>query len=337
MPKVKYAPNLLVPSQIPVRERTILVAEDDPVMRRILQKRLGDWGYEVILAENGEKAWDVLEHAEDPPAIVILDWLMPGMDGIEICRRIRAKQLKSYQYILLISGKDEKQEVVEGLDAGADDYLTKPFDLGEMRARLRAGMRVLALQRDLLEAHEALRYQATHDSLTGLRSRGAILDLLTCELDRGRRSDGSTGVLMIDVDRFKGMNDVYGHLVGDAVLREIAKRITAAVRSYDFVGRYGGEEFIAVLSNCSWSDLSSIAERAREVVARDPIVVQSESIAATVSVGGYVARNGTSDAELLSEADKALYEAKRAGRNRVVIGKEGNESRYAVAGKVSSF
>src|SRR6266567_8844525 len=241
---------------------TILVAEDDPIFRRLLQNRLQSWGYRVITVENGAEAWELLQQPHTPD-LLILDWIMPGVDGIELCRRIREKQRDRYQYILLVSGKDEKQEVVAGLEAGADDYLTKPFDTGELRARLRAGTRILTLQLKLIQAREALRFRATHDDLTGLWSRGATLHLLNGELQRGLRSGTSTGILMIDLDHFKRVNDTYGHVVGDSVLKEAGHRIIQALRPYDFAGRYGGEEFLAVLSNCTQDDLEKIAERAR--------------------------------------------------------------------------
>ncbi len=306
--------------EIDAKDRhTVLVADDDPICRRLFEKRLTDWGYRVIAVEDGAKAWDVLQQKDSAPSLVIIDWLMPGISGIELCRRIRESQRSSYQYLLLVSGKDEKQDVVEGLDAGADDYLTKPFDVGELRARIRSGMRILSLQQQLLHAQDELRYQATHDALTGLWSRGAVLDLLGCELRRSRRSEAATGVLMFDLDHFKKINDTYGHLVGDVVLKETAVRIAQAVRSYDFVGRYGGEEFIAVLSNCSAEDAAHVAERARQAVANMPIQTNSVTVNVTVSIGGAVARNGAPEYEMLSTADAALYEAKHAGRNRVVI------------------
>jgi two-component system, cell cycle response regulator len=298
---------------------TILVAEDDPVFRRLLQSRLQSWGYRVIAAEDGTRAW---EHLQQPnaPDLLILDWLMPGVDGIELCRRIRATQRDRYQYILLVSGKDEKRDIVAGLEAGADDYLTKPFDIGELRARLRAGKRILTLQHELIQASEALRYQATHDDLTGLWSRGATLHLLRCELQRGLRSRTSTGVLMIDIDHFKSINDTYGHLNGDAVLKEAGNRLHQVMRTYDFVGRYGGEEFLVVLSKCALDDLQKIAERVRCVFASSPIATDAGNVNITVSIGGIVAPNQIPELELLSAADSALYEAKRAGRNRVVVG-----------------
>jgi diguanylate cyclase (GGDEF)-like protein len=302
----------------PHAAETILVAEDDPIFSKLLQNRLRSWGYQVIAVADGTEAWDFLQKP-DPPHLLILDWIMPGLDGVELCRRIRERQQEPYQYILLASGKDDKQDVVEGLDAGADDYLTKPFDVSELRARLRAGTRILSLQHDLIQAREALRFQATHDALTTLWSRGATLQLLEGELQRGRRSQTPTGLLMIDIDHFKKVNDTYGHLQGDAVLKETARRISQAVRSYDFVGRYGGEEFLAVLSNCSLEDLRLIAGRMCCAVSASPIQTSDAHVAVTVSIGGILTSNGSSALELLSAADAALYEAKRTGRNRAAV------------------
>ena len=298
---------------------TILVAEDDPIFRKLLQSRLQKWGYRVTAVKDGGEAWELLRKPETPD-LLILDWMMPGIDGIELCRRIREKQRDRYQYILLLTGKDDKEDIVKGLNAGADDYLTKPFDIGELGARLRAGKRILSLQQELIQAREDLRFQATHDSLTGLWSRGASFDLLASELQRGIRAHAATGILMIDLDHFKNVNDTYGHLTGDAVLREASRRIGQAVRSYDFVGRYGGEEFLAILSKCTTDDLRSVAERVRCAVAESPISTSAGSIDMTVSIGGVVSAQGVPDLELLSAADSALYDAKRSGRNRVVVG-----------------
>lgn len=302
----------------PTACRQVLIAEDDPLFRRVLQSRLQAWGYQVLVVENGTQAWELLQGSVCPD-LLILDWMMPGIDGVELCHRIRARQSDRYQYILLISGKDEKRDVVRALDAGADDYLTKPFDIGELHARIRAGNRVLRLQHDLMQALEALRYQATHDDLTGVWARGTTLHLLGRELERGARAGVPTGVLLIDLDFFKTVNDSYGHLCGDAVLKQAAARISRAVRSYDLVGRYGGEEFLAVLSNCSRGELEAVAERARNSVAESPISAEAALIHATVSIGGAVTLQGTNHLALLAAADAALYEAKRNGRNRVVI------------------
>lgn len=301
-------------------QSTILVADDDPLFRRLLERYLQTWGYSVITAADGAHAWQLLQKKENSPDLLILDWLMPGVDGLELCRRLRDQSRDTYQYILLVSGRDDKQDVIRGLDAGADDYLTKPLDTAELRARLRTGNRILALQRDLMQAHEELRFQVTHDTLTGLWSRRAALDLLARELQRGSRSESSTGVLMIDIDHFKQVNDSYGHLAGDAVLKEVAARIARSVRSYDFVGRYGGEEFLAVLSKCSSQELRAVAGRACSAVAESGVIALSLEVSVTVSIGGAVSLAGTPQFDLLSAADSALYEAKHAGRNRVVIG-----------------
>lgn len=285
----------------------------------------------MITAEDGTQAWELLQRPNTAD-LLILDWIMPGVDGIELCRRIRAIQQDRYRYILLVSGKDDKQDVVSGLEAGADDYLTKPFDIRELRARVRAGTRILTLQHELIQAREALRFQATHDDLTGLWSRGTTLHLLKGELERGLRSHTPTGILMIDVDHFKRVNDTHGHLNGDMVLIEAARRIDRSVRIYDFVGRYGGEEFLVVLSNCTMEDLQKIAERARRAFVDAPITMNAGEVSVTVSVGGVMALSEVRELELLSVADSALYEAKRTGRDRVVIGTcEGNQIRHSNA------
>jgi two-component system cell cycle response regulator len=298
---------------------TVLIAEDDPICRRVLQSRLGSWGFQVISAEDGLEAWDILRQ-DNAPDLLILDWMMPGIDGLELCRRIRKRQHVIYPYILLVTGKDGIQDVVRGLEAGADDYLSKQLDPTELRARLQVGKRILTLQHELIQAREDLRFQANHDALTGILSRAAILSLLDHELERGARSGTPTGILMMDLDRFKTLNDTYGHLIGDAVLKGVVHRMSQAVRSYDFLGRYGGEEFLAVLSNCYPDDLRTIAERVRSAVSDIPIDTETANLAVTVSVGGVVTSHATSGLESLAAADAVLYEAKRSGGNMVEIG-----------------
>ena len=306
--------NCEVPAHVAAR---VLVAEDDPLFRRILNAWLRNWGYEVITADDGSQAWEALQR-EDAPELLILDWIMPGIDGLELCRRMRSQKQLPYHYILLVTSRDAKQDVISGLEAGADDYLTKPFDAGELRARLRVGNRILRLQNDLIEAREDLRFQATHDGLTGIWNRGTALDLLRRELQRGTRVGTNTGVVMLDIDHFKIINDTHGHLNGDCVLREVATRIANVVRSYDFVGRYGGEEFLIVLSDCAKADLQQSAERIRVAISRTPIPCGQTEIPVTVSIGAVSAAPGdTQDQHVLSLADNALYSAKRNGRNRV--------------------
>lgn len=297
----------------------VLIADDDHMFRRILQSWLESWGYRVIVAEDGAKAWSILQQ-EHPPELLILDWVMPEIDGTELCRRIRERRSSPYQYILLVTGKDDKQDVVRGLEAGADDYLTKPFDRNELRARLRVGRRILNLQQELINARDELRFQATHDVLTGIWNRGAVLDLLHRELDRAARAKTSTSVLMLDLDHFKKVNDTYGHLTGDVVLREVANLIAHSVRPYDLLGRYGGEEFLVVLPACNKTEIEQCGDRIRLAIASTPIRTGSTEIAITASIGATVIDDGSeAQKEILLTADRALYQAKNGGRNRVIV------------------
>jgi two-component system, cell cycle response regulator len=296
----------------------VLVAEDDAMFRRILQSWLENWGYRVTLAEDGAQAWKILQQ-DLPPQVLIFDWMMPAMNGLELCRKVRDRNQTPYQYVLLATARDAKQDLVRGLEAGADDYLTKPFEKNELKARLRACNRILTLQDDQIRAHEQLRYQATHDSLTGVWNRAEILETLRRELDRAARSNTATGLLMVDVDHFKRINDTYGHLTGDAVLKEVTQRITKAVRGYDSVGRYGGEEFVVVLPGYSRDQIDHGAERVRAAVDNGPIIVGEEKVPVTISIGAAVTLGSISDKEVLAAADTALYRAKEIGRNRTVL------------------
>ena len=300
----------------------VMIAEDDAMSRTILRNWLENWGYEVTVAEDGATAWKILQQ-EHPPELLILDWVMPEIDGMELCRRIRERQQGPYQYILLVTTRNEKQDIVKGLDAGADDYLTKPLDRSELQARLRVGKRILTLQRGLIETREELRFQATHDALTGILNRGTILDLLHRELERAIRSKSATGLLMLDLDHFKLVNDTYGHLAGDVVLKEVARRMSQVVRAYDLVARYGGEEFLIVLPGCDKDQLQECAERIRLSIASAPVIPALE-LSITASIGAVVARlDMAAEMEILAAADVALYEAKASGRNRAVLSNAG--------------
>jgi diguanylate cyclase (GGDEF)-like protein len=300
--------------------RAILIAEDDAVFRRILEAWLGKWGYAVTATSDGQQAWEVLQR-EDAPKLAILDWMMPGMYGTELCRKVRATGGTPYRYLLLLTAKTEKQDLIAGLEAGADDYLSKPFDSNELRARLRVGQRILDLQDQLIAAQDALRFQATHDSLTGLLNHGAILDALHRELERGKRMQSTLGLIMVDIDHFKTVNDTLGHLAGDEVLHAAAQRLVSAVRAYDSVGRCGGEEFIVLAPGCLPPELVTQAERMRTLIACDPFVTSAGQIRITASfgvVGASVAAEDKMERDaLLRAADVALYQAKSTGRNRV--------------------
>jgi two-component system, cell cycle response regulator len=297
----------------------VLVAEDDPIFRRVLDGWLHTWGYEVTSVEDGLKAWNVLL-AKDAPKLLILDWMMPGMDGPELCQKIRDRKRVPYSYILLLTSKDEKQDLINGLNAGADDYITKPFDLNELKARLRVGARILFLQDELIRAKDDVQFEATHDYLTGLWNRGAILDFLRREMDRSGRTGETVGLLMLDLDHFKKINDSHGHMVGDAVLKEVAQRLACSVRSYDWVGRYGGEEFLVVVSNCPVDAVAKYAERVRLILADKPVSTEAGEIQVSASIGAACMKQSQCNQDcLLRAADGALYRAKELGRNRVEL------------------
>ncbi len=295
----------------------VLAAEDNPVFQSMLKSMLTRWGYQAVIARNGTEAWKVLDSG-DAPRLAVLDWMMPGMDGVEICRRIRSANREPYIYILLLTARTESEDLIEGMDAGADDYLTKPFNSHELRVRLHAGHRILNLQEELLQAREALREQATHDGLTGLWNRTSILGKLDEELSRASRGGNPVSVLMVDLDRFKSINDSRGHLAGDAVLREAARRLTSSARRYDAVGRYGGEEFLVVLPGCDADDAAVQAERVREAIGGTPFLLPCQPVAVTASLGVACSSRCLPET-LVREADDALYMAKAAGRNLVVV------------------
>jgi diguanylate cyclase (GGDEF)-like protein len=296
----------------------ILIADDDVVSRRFLAKTLEKWNYEVVAACDGNEAWDLLER-DDAPQLVVLDWMMPGKTGPIVCAEVRARAREPYTYILLLTARSDKQDLVEGMESGADDYIAKPFDTQELKVRLRAGRRILDLQTELLAAREALRVQATHDPLTCLWNRFAILDILTRELNRAIREQTGLGVVMVDLDHFKNVNDSYGHLAGDAVLREAARRMQDSLRSYDAVGRYGGEEFLVVLPGSTDSSALHLAERLRETICSQSIDFPEGSLRASISLGVTAWSRGVPPTPemLIHAADDALYHAKALGRNRV--------------------
>ncbi len=228
-----------------------------------------------------------------------------------------------HTYLILLSSRETKQDIVEGLESGADDYLTKPYNTDELKARLRAGERILELEDHLVEARESMRFQATHDVLTSLWNRGVIVELVSREVVRSRREKCCSAVMMCDIDHFKMVNDQHGHAAGDDVLREVARRLHSSVRSYDMVGRYGGEEFLVVLNKCDPASSVSRAENLRNTISAKPIMLATKSIKVTISIGVELSidfPNRDAD-DILHAADMALYDAKESGRNCVRLAK----------------
>ena len=306
----------------------VLIADDDPVSLHLLRARLTQWNYEVVTCANGNETLLMLQQ-EMAPRLAILDWMMPGRNGVEVCRDLRSLPQDNYIYIILLTAKDRKEDLLDALEAGADDYLTKPYDPEELKARLRTGGRILGLQRELIAARDALRVRASHDPLTGVWNRGAIEEIVDRELARAYREGHALSLGIVDVDHFKLINDTHGHAAGDAVLHEVTTRLQQTLRIYDFLGRYGGEEFLIVLPGCDAATASPVAERLRSSIGDTPFVIREGPLLVTISVGmtsfcpvredrsqTHAGVAAIHDA-LIRSADLALYQAKQAGRNRV--------------------
>jgi diguanylate cyclase (GGDEF)-like protein len=296
----------------------VLIAEDDLTSRTILTAILKKWGHDPIITEDGNAAWDALQQP-DAPKLVLLDWNMPGMDGLEICQRLRKIGSINPPYVILLTGRKEKADIVQGLEAGANDYVTKPYDRDELQARVSVGQRMLELQASLLEARNALEYQAMHDPLTGIFNRRAILDRLKGEISRAKRDGGRLSIGMCDLDHFKKVNDTCGHQVGDEVLISFTQCIQANLRDYDCMGRYGGEEFLVIAAGSRGQNEDALYERLRAQIADAVIKTKAGDISITVSIGVAPGTDQSTVETLVAAADAALYRAKANGRNRVAF------------------
>jgi len=293
----------------------VLIAEDSKYYQRILQTTLEGWGLEVELACNGEQAWKILQR-EDGPKLAIVDWVMPKMTGIEVCERVRERLNESYIYIILLTSNSGKDDVIRGLEAGADDYIIKPFNELEFKFRIKNGKRIIDLENRIMQL-------ALTDYLTGLLNRRAYIERVEAELERNLQAGQPVSLIMLDIDNFKKFNDNFGHLIGDKVLQNVANQLGIGVRKQDFIGRYGGEEFSVCLPEIDSKQASIIAERLRmgikSIVLKDsdgnliPYITASFGVSSTVGEG-----NSTVE-RLIKTADDALYIAKGSGKNRVVI------------------
>ena len=297
----------------------ILIAEDDLVSSRILQKNIENWGYKAVLARSGQAAWEALQDEE--LRLSILDWMMPGMDGVEVCRKIRHRKKYKYTYIILLSAKDRKQDIIAGLSSGADDYMTKPVNFLELRARLQTGKRIIDLEDKLLVIQNQLKDIASRDSLTKVWNRSEISKFLSEELERGLREKKPTGVVLLDLDHFKKINDFYGHAIGDQALLQVVSRLKRKIRKSDKIGRYGGDEIIIILPNCGLDEIKKVGERLRLAVGKIGIKTDLDTVPVTVSAGCATSElPGTASADkLIKVADSALLKAKGQGRNCVVV------------------
>ena len=295
----------------------ILMAEDDLISRRILETILTKWQYEPVVAVDGDEAWEIMQKT-DSPNVAVLDWEMPGKTGVEICQRVKKLHASNPPYIIILTAKNDKADIVKGLDAGANDYVSKPYDKNELLARIRVGQRMVELQSELIDAKDALAHEATHDPLTGAPNRRAILNNLSKELIRVNRTNSKLSVGICDIDYFKHVNDTYGHQVGDDVLCRVVKNIQSCLRPDDLLGRYGGEEFLLVVPDITDSAEKKFYERIKTQIADHKIITRSGEVDITISIGFTCTRGDKTADEMLAAADAALYRAKDNGRNQVV-------------------
>ncbi len=294
------------------------------MQRQLLRINLTRGGHEVVERTDGRSAWAFLQ--EEDVQLVITDWLMPDMDGPELIRNIRAADLPHYVYTVLLTVRDSKDDIVTGLEAGADDYLTKPFNANELMARVSIGVRILNLESKLRESMKQLHQLATFDSLTGVHNRRSIYEHAEAELDRARREQRPISLVMMDADRFKSINDQYGHAVGDQALKHIADTILRNRRPYDWVGRWGGEEFLIVLPGTNDSQSHTVAERICQAIAESRISIASGGeleVGVSLGVTSTGLQPDTTLDDLIQQADEALYQAKRQGGGQVCLYKAG--------------
>ena len=297
----------------------VLVVDDSPVYRKLVEQVLYEEPYSLLFAHNGEEALRMFE--EHAPCIVITDWMMPDISGPELCQRIRADKTQPYTYVILMTSNTEKGNVVKGLQAGADDYLTKPFDPGEMLARIGVGRRIVDLNRELAAKNEKLEQAARTDPLTGLPNRRAIEDWASKQLRGAARHGYSLWVVIGDIDCFKSINDTFGHDAGDAVLKTFAEGLKKNTRASDISGRLGGDEFLLVVTHVDTAHVEATVNRFREQFAAlsFPLAGQSVGVTASFGVAGFQGKDVQDFSALVRQADQMLYEAKRAGRNQVRV------------------
>lgn len=291
----------------------VMIADDDALSRKVLEDSLLSWGYDVLVTKNGEEAWEVLSQPNHPN-LIILDWMMPGYDGVDICRMLRRREGSRYTYVILLTSRDSRKDLVIGLESGVDDYITKPFDPEELKYRLRIGERIVALEERILS-------MARTDYLTGLLNRRAFMERLEGERNRSIRDGKNLSMIMADIDCFKLVNDSYGHQTGDVVLQEFANCLQLACRHYDFVGRYGGEEFVIGLPGTGIEESRHIAERIRKIIEAHQIKLKDQNsfiqITSSFGVASITPNSQASYDDLIKSADRSLYQAKKNGRNRV--------------------
>jgi two-component system chemotaxis response regulator CheY len=297
----------------------VLVVDDSPVYRKLIEHTLEDGGYAPLFAKTGSEALEL--YAQHAPTIVITDWMMLDFSGPELCERIRGDAQHLYTYIIVLTSISEKDNVVKGLAAGADDYLTKPFDPGELLARIGVGRRTIGLHREIEAKNKLLEEMAHTDSLTGLPNRRAIEEWAARQLRGAARHGFAIWVANADLDNFKSVNDSYGHDAGDRVLQKFAEVLKENTRASDISGRMGGDEFLLVMTHLDEKSTRLTVERLRKQFADLKFSFGGETVSVTASFGiaGFHGKEPPDFTKLVRQADKALYRGKRAGRNQVTV------------------
>lgn len=298
----------------------VLVVDDDRGSLLVARAAVEQSGHECIVAADGDAGWQLYQ--DQRPHVVVSDLKMPGLDGLDLCRAIRAVESNSYTYIVLLTSHGSRHDVLAGMAAGADDYVTKPLDPFTLHTRLLAALRVTSLHAELAEYRRALASQARTDPLTGLHNRLKMSEDLDLLHSRSERYGHDYALAICDVDNFKSYNDIYGHPAGDAALQAVAAALKEPARHSDGVYRYGGEEFLFLFPGQSWTGARVILERARVAVQALGIVHRGDpSGVLTLSAGisAHIPGHRVDYEQLLKEADTALYAAKTSGRNAVAV------------------
>lgn len=312
----------------------ILLADDEPIARTMLEHWLTGWGYDVVCVKDGPAALGVLETNQDV-RVAVLDWVMPGMDGVDICRQVRMSRRDTYVYVILLTARDDKNDISRGLEAGADDYLIKPCNPFELSVRLNAGKRVLELSDQLAKARAELEHRAMRDALTGVLARGPALEFLERELSRAERTREPVGVLNIRLDQFEQLRADRGTDVIDRACEEVAKRLGKATRRYDLLGRLAEGEFLLVLPGCDADVTAKVAARVRDALSDAPVSVGKSSFRVTAGFGvaSTAQRPGARLAQLMGAASQAARAAQHQGRDAVFVARpqEWHESEKANA------
>lgn len=295
----------------------VLIADDEPVNRRLLEILLNKWGYSVTVAVDGEEAWHILQTSERP-SMAIIDWMMPGIDGVQLCRMVRQSETRPPMYILLLTAKQATEDASGRYESVADDYLAKPYAAQELKARLRAARRIIELENQLEATRESIQVATTHDPLTGLWNRSAILEILHREIHRARRYNSPLAVVMIDIEHLKEINHQYGHLAGDSALREAARRIRSSIRQYDSLGRSDGGQFVIISPCCDRAGALSQGSRLHSTICQPSIETYAGTFSLSARLGIAVGCNNHQAHDFISAADSALAEARKTGKPSII-------------------